>query len=333
MFFILSLVFLLLSIIEIIPSAKVNLVLYNLGLAVFSSGVFAAVLKSIQFTGIFKEELEKIILGTDFVENRKDLDDLWRKISKSIYKSKFPEISSHLEERILKTYFPTDYDYYYEDYIATININGISDELEITYTQTIKFSLVLDQESDEGIYEQVMSIDDAEYSKRKDSENSKEDIENPRDQEHLESAKKYEDAEQPRKKIVNELVYFKLDGKKIEPKVDPKIVENKLVETLTVPLKAKGSKKYQIESRFNRTYSLKGENFKLLRFKTFTKNVDVFISYPKDISVSFFNVGNVNFFEKHHTDVPCQISRSHRNDVILPYQGFGMSFDKLSGNQ
>jgi len=292
-FLILSIILLWLSHADFITYPQFKGLLNKLGLALFSSGVFAAVLKSIQFTGIFKEELEKIILGTDFIENRKDLDQLWRKISKSIYKSKFPQISEHLEERILKTYFPTDYEYYYEDYVSTINIHDISEDLEITYTQTVKFNVILDKTIDSTVFKQNMKIDDAD----KPSE------------------------------VKNDLKYFKVNGEKKDPEIEREVKDQQVIERIVVPLK--GAKIFKIESRFERKYSLKGENFKLLRFNTFTKNVDVFISYPKNISVSFFNVGNVNFFEEHHTDVAQQISRSHRNDVILPYQGFGMSFDRL----
>lgn len=57
-------------------------ILEKIGLSVLSSGVFASVLKSIQFTGIFKKEIEKIVLGTKFIENRNDLPQLWKKFQK-----------------------------------------------------------------------------------------------------------------------------------------------------------------------------------------------------------------------------------------------------------
>jgi hypothetical protein len=60
---------------------------------------------------------------------------------------------------------------------------------------------------------------------------------------------------------------------------------------------------------------------------TFTKGMDVLISFPKEINVSFFNIGNKKLFEKLHEDVEGQMTRSHKNDVLLPYQGFGLSFD------
>ena len=102
-----------------------NNLFQKIGFVGLTSGVFASVLKSIQFTGLFQEELTKIISGTEFLNNRKDLPDLWKKISKSIYAQKFPEISDLLEDRILTTYFPIDKNHYNEDLVVSIVIHSI----------------------------------------------------------------------------------------------------------------------------------------------------------------------------------------------------------------
>src|SRR5690606_32898128 len=75
---------------------EANQLLEKVSFTILSSGVFAAVLKSIQFTGIFKNVIEEIILGTDFIENRSESNqqELWKATSKAIYKKKFPELSS-----------------------------------------------------------------------------------------------------------------------------------------------------------------------------------------------------------------------------------------------
>ena len=117
-----------------------NNLIEKIGFIGLTSGVFASVLKSIQFTGLFKEELTKIISGTEFLNNRKDLPELWKKISKSIYDQKFPEISDLLEDRILTTYFPMNNNHYNEDFIVSIVIHDISDDFIINYTQTVEYN-------------------------------------------------------------------------------------------------------------------------------------------------------------------------------------------------
>ena len=123
-----------------------NNLLEKIGFVGLTSGVFASVLKSIQFTGLFQEELTKIISGSEFLNNRKDLPDLWKKISKSIYAQKFPEISDLLENRILTTYFPMDTNHYNEDLVVSIIIHDINDDYVISYTQTIEYNAILDFE-------------------------------------------------------------------------------------------------------------------------------------------------------------------------------------------
>lgn len=295
-FLILSLIFIIISISGIIDNQKINGLINKLGYAIFSSGVFAAVLKSIQFTGLFKEEIEKVILSTEFIKNRNDLDKLWSSISKTIYKSKFPQISEILEERILKTYFPTNSDFYYTDYVVTINIEEITDDFEISYTQTCTYKVVLEKGLDQATLKLKTSIDEVNGSQS----------------------------------VINKLEFFKVDGedavvKDLDVDEDPndKILEQKRI----VNLKGKGP--FKIHSKFRRKYSLISENYKLFRLATFTKNIRVIISHPDDVRVSFFNVGNIKFFEKEHVEIKNTISRNHCEDIILPYQGFGMSFEKI----
>lgn len=127
-----------------------NNIFQKIGFVGLTSGVFASVLKSIQFTGLFQEELAKIISGSEFLNNRKDLPELWKKISKSIYAEKFPEISGLLEDRILTTYFPTDTNHYNEDLVVSIVIHEINDDFIIHYTQTIEYNAILDSERNQS---------------------------------------------------------------------------------------------------------------------------------------------------------------------------------------
>ncbi|KAF2518293.1 hypothetical protein E0W68_09735 [Flavobacterium salilacus subsp. salilacus] len=275
---------------------KFNSILEKFGIAIFSSGVFAAVLKSIQFTGLFKEEIEKVMLGADFLKNRSDLPVLWRKISQTIYKSRFPKISEELENRILNTYFPTSTEYYYEDYIVTINIDEIDENFVISYTQTCKYNVILDKDLNGTniiLKTAISQLDEA-------------------------------------SKPINDLIFFKVNGEDLNPKEDQATLDDEDAKKFTIPLTGNGP--FKVHSKFKRKYSLKGENYKLFRMNTFTRNMDVTISYPPHVCVSFFNIGNVNFFEKNHTEIKNLISRSHRNDVILPYQGFGMSFERNNIN-
>lgn len=271
-----------------------NSLLQKIGFIGLTSGVFASVLKSIQFTGLFQEELTKIISGTEFLNNRKDLPDLWKKISKSIYAQKFPEISDLLEDRILTTYFPMDRNHYNEDLIVSIIIHDINDDFIINYTQTIEYNAVLDSDKNESIIAYTDTItDDKEVDEK------------------------------------NELLSFKIDGTEIDLEKCRNIDKEEKGKTKYIhKVPIRGKKKFKVFLKVKNTYSLKGENVKLLRFNTITRNVDLTVSYNKDVDVSFFNVGLVKDFVPIHTDVENTLSRRHRDDLILPRQGFGLSFNK-----
>src|SRR5690554_949660 len=101
-------------------------ILRNSGYSILGTGVFASILKSIQFVGIFKDELNKVVTGDEFIENRKDLPDLWKKITKKVYNEKFPEVSNHLEDMLMTHYLPSNNKHYYRDYTVTIDIHNLS---------------------------------------------------------------------------------------------------------------------------------------------------------------------------------------------------------------
>ncbi|MCB4798695.1 hypothetical protein [Neotamlana laminarinivorans] len=271
-----------------------NSILEKAGIAILSSGVFASVLKSIQFTGIFKDEVSKVMLETDFIKNRRDLPELWSKISKIIYDRKFKKISKDLEQIILDNYFPTNSKYYYKDYFVTINIEKIDKDFNIFYTQTCTYDVIVAKNEDDitlTLETTITQQDDVESSS-----------------------------------IINELEYFKVNGNEQKTKEDPETVDDKNFSRYFMDIKGKGP--HKVESKYKRRYSLKNENYKLFRLNHFTKNMDVAISYPKNVCVSFFNIGLIKKFEHVHVEFENQIHRKHRKSLIFPKQGFGMSFEK-----
>lgn len=271
-----------------------NRVIEKIGFVALTSGVFAGVLKSIQFSGLFKEELTRVISGSDFLNNRKDLPELWKRISKTIYFEKFPEIGSQLEDRILETYFPMNKNHYNEDVVVSIVIHSITDDFVINYTQTMEYCAVLDSESNSSVVQYTQSITDNTAVDEK-----------------------------------NDLLLFEVDGiDRKDNRVSDDNIEKDGKKKYFYSVNIEGKKRFKILLRFQNTYSLKGENFKLLRFNTITRNVDVTVSHPEDVEVSFFNIGLINDFKPIHTDIKNSLSRRHREDIILPKQGFGLSFNK-----
>lgn len=264
----------------------------KIGFTILTSGVFAAIMKSFQFIGIFKQEIENVILESKFIEKRNDLPDLWKKISRSIYKKKFPEISDELQEIILSSYFPTNHDYYYTDAVISINVVEFDNDEIIKYSQTFKFNVVLAEGVNEVIMSQIYTLDKGENV---DLDNSKR-------------------------------IYYKIDGEDRMKEMEVEDTETDFKINRKHSLKISGKKTFSIEVKEERKYCIKNDNIKLFRVNCITKEMDVSISFPDNLAVTFFNVGVIKRFEPKHIDNKNTISRIHKNGLILPQQGFGMSF-------
>ncbi|MCB0746788.1 MAG: hypothetical protein KDC90_04925 [Ignavibacteriae bacterium] len=273
---------------------EANALIEKLSFAVASSGVFAAVLKSLQFQGIFKEEIEAIILSDKFIEERNDKEKLWRSVSRAIYKKKYPKISKELNNIIFDEYFPKKRKYYYDDYRVTITIKELTEEGVIKFDQTISYKVIMQTG------EKVANIVGA-YTIDKLDDNST--VEN-----------------------INDRKYFKVDDIDIMSELNINSSENEFETTTEYSTVVKDKPEFTIEMKDYREYNIFEDNVKIFRTSAITKEMNVSITYPDNMHVQFFNIGVIQEFQKVHIGHKNCISRTHKNGLILPNQGFGMSF-------
>ncbi|MCG8731630.1 hypothetical protein [Tenacibaculum finnmarkense] len=275
-------------------SDELNLLVEKIGIAVLSSGVFAAVLKSLQFQGIFKKEIEDVILSDKFIEHRRDKEKLWISVSKAIYKKKFPKISKQLNKIILDEYFPKKRMYYYDDYRATITIHKLEDNGVIQFTQTIYYKVVMQTGVKKANIIGNNTID------KPDNDSST--------------------------KNINKREYFKIDGVDRLNQLDMKKEETEFETITTYSTTVKDKPCFTVEMKDYREYNIFEDNIKILRTSAITNEMNVSVTYPKNMNVQFFNVGVINEFEKVNIDHENCISRKYKDGLILPNQGFGISF-------
>ena len=81
-----------------------------------------------QFLGIFKQDLQDIIYGKEFIKQRKDITPLWETISKQMFKNKFPAIHKEFL-KVINGYFPENEVSFYNDYESHITIEWIDSKL------------------------------------------------------------------------------------------------------------------------------------------------------------------------------------------------------------
>lgn len=271
---------------------EANKVLEKLSYAIVSSGVFAAVLKSLQFTGIFKKEIEDIILGDRFIETRQDKNKLWKSVSKAIYDKKFPGISEDLNNIILKRYFPRDHNFYYDDFRYTLNIEELSTDGVIKFTQTFYYNVVLGNGINEATMNGTFTID-----------------------------KRTADDD-----MVNKREYFKIDGVDKMSEITDTLIEDEYEIKSEYSITVSDKKKFLVEIKDRREYNIFEDNYKTITVNSITKEMDVSIMYPENMTASFINIGLLDAFERKHVEHKNKISRIHKKGLILPCQGFGITF-------
>ncbi len=121
--------------------------LKTIGTTVLGAGIFAAILKSFQFTGIFQKAVAQVIYSSDYLrkQDRKYLENTWRQVSQALFTSKFPKVKDDMEAVMLKSYFPIDHNYYYESLqvsYSDLELTEENGEPFISFEQHIKANII-----------------------------------------------------------------------------------------------------------------------------------------------------------------------------------------------
>ena len=272
-------------------------VLEKIGLAILTSGVFAAILKSFQFTGVFKKEIEEVMLTNNFLEKRNDLEELWQAISTNLFNTKFPEVKDELLSLILNDYFPTNQPYYYERVVYTINIESIEDNI-IEFTQNI-YVKGIKHDGEEKNHTKIFRTISVESSQNPDN-------------------------------YLCEMLSITTNS--VKQNLDSYVLEKTVMDNgdlqMSADIEIGEEKTFTIETKERRKYSIKDDNTKLFTVRLLTKEMDVSVSYPPNVKVLFFPLGVVKPFVDLHVDHNNRICKVNRN-LILPHQGFGLTFDLI----
>lgn len=101
-----------------------------------------------QFLGVFKQDLQDIIYGKEFLKQRKDITPLWEAVSIQMFKEKFPIIHKDFL-KVIRSYFPNNEVSYYNDYETNMSIEW-EDKAKglIKVTDNVSFDLIADGDSE-----------------------------------------------------------------------------------------------------------------------------------------------------------------------------------------
>lgn len=107
--------------------SKVVEILGTIGKTILGSGVFLLFLKSIQFLGVFQDEIRKVIYSDEILTKRNDIQEIWKKVTRAVYQSAFPSISSKIEDLIQDKILPRKLNYYHKDLHVIYEIDKVDD--------------------------------------------------------------------------------------------------------------------------------------------------------------------------------------------------------------
>jgi hypothetical protein len=124
------------------------------GKSMLAGGIFTVLLKAIQFMGVFKDELVKVIYEPKYLSTRNDLPELWQKMSTVLFKNKFPLISNKLLKDVKETYFPIKEVTYCDNAEHVIDLKLVDKENgEIKIILTTTMNVICESRDTKAFYE------------------------------------------------------------------------------------------------------------------------------------------------------------------------------------
>lgn len=227
------------------------------GKTLLTGGVFAVLLKSMQFMGIFKDEITKVIYDPKYLSNRIDLPEIWQKVSTVLFKNKFPKISEKLLKDVKEIYLPTKEVSYYDNAEHQLEFRIIDKEQKtIKIIDIASLDVVCESKDTKTIYEFGYSKDNVNEYK---------------------------------------LLKFSIDGNS-EPKTEitQKLINK--VNFEIVKSKLTGKEKYTIEKSSERKICLKEDNISAFNAKKIFNKLKIQIHHDEDIELNLKKSGTLSEF-------------------------------------
>ena len=239
-----------------------------------------------QFLGVFKQDLQDIIYGKEFLSKRNDITPLWETVSKELFKSKFPAISKELLSLIKSNYFPVNEINYYDDYDVNIEITWADEAHQyLLVKDTRTFDLIAETpnrfELPFGSWTNVKDVPKALY---------------------YSEVKKY---------TINEKEARIIDEKKI---VENDVLYHEVIAEL------KGSTKYEITQVREKKYLFDRDYDISFRAKYIIHKLKVRLCIPDDLEATFLCRGTAEDFKDVNSKENCLEKRY--KGLILPRQGY-----------
>lgn len=228
--------------------------------------VFSVISKTTYFVDYISDILEEIIYTSGHIDKRKDKEEIWERVTESLFVDKIPGLHHEISETIKQNYIPQSTISYYNNYRLVIKMKWADREKHILCCT-------------EKYYFDLHTIDNKEFVFERTSWYPK-----------------------TNKSLVNggerRIVSYKVNGVDKTDDLKPEKVNNGPDEEkcFVYNIKLKGSTLYHIEQCTERYFCLDEDNFIGFRAKWLVNNMDVRISHPKGIKLKYIPRGTTVSF-------------------------------------
>lgn len=257
-------------------------------------GVFLGIITNTpRFLNIFRESLTNELYSEHHLRQRRDIRDIWDKVSKSMFKDKYPDISSSILSIIRDYYFPKSDQGYYDHYSVQHDVSFIDpDKKYIKSVESISF--IYKSFDASKLFEQNISCH------------------------------KKNEADSTINIRVNS---FKIDDIESLAKLKQNAqTENGILKVdLSMKLPKSKDGEYKIEIQQEKVYLLEDDFDITFSSRRIASNVNVELRYTDDFYVYFQDFGNVTGYVVTNQR---GIIRAQNKGVILPKQGYSFHLRK-----
>lgn len=91
-------------------------IIQKIGSAILGAGVFAAIMKSIQFTEYFQKSIHEVFYSPDTNSSLEIIKHKWETLTRSLLKNTLPESYQNASSVIMKRFFDDELQFHFEDF-------------------------------------------------------------------------------------------------------------------------------------------------------------------------------------------------------------------------
>lgn len=246
-----------------------------------------------------EEKISEIVANTvlkpAFLEQRKDIEEIWKQVTEILYKTRFRDISERIAKKVLDEYFPVGDNFYYDEF---------REDVEITFCDSAKVFI----QSKEKISFAIKPIDETQKVKWGYATSV---LKVPIDTTSAVELLKLE---------VNG-VDRKGECRAANPSMDAKCL------SLQFDVELAGARKYEVVMEMIRVYDPAVDNVRVFVSSRFVNNPELRIKFPEELNLKFQTVGTRADAYKDKSNFANLIWNVYE-DLIFPNQGYRITFSR-----